>query len=202
MLPVSVVGGVLGYTGALVVCPVKEVVGRMICSELKQEVVVLAKICEQMYGDVHGVKGWVLRKRQESAGKFALFTNEKKLLVAFQGTCLHGKSWRADLLADGKLLLNLAGALDEENLALLEEVFEAMREFPDQEEIVVTGHSLGGELACLLASKAGEYDEHRRISGHIFNPGASLDLLKMMSTPKLLGCREAKALPRKVGHAG
>ena len=109
--------------------------------------------------------------------KFAIFTCGTELLVAFQGTQLQGEGRWEDLKKDLFILFNL----QEITLSnCLKECFDTLKEFPAQKDIIVTGHSLGGMLAYMMAVSAEKFNEERNIRGHIFNPGASWDMMKVL----------------------
>ena len=145
---------------------------------MDHEVKILANISKRMYAcDERRTRtegGWQFKMKKD---KFAIFTRGTELLVAFQGTHLQGEGRWKDLKKDSYILFNLA----EVTLSnCLEECFDALKEFPEQNDIIVTGHSLGGMLAYMLAVSAGRFNEGRNISGHVFNPGASWDMLKVL----------------------
>ena len=132
-----------------------------------------ACVCSRMYDlsdDIRGhpvtVGPWKLEKRVTN--KVAIFSSASKVLLAFEGTQLRGESWLKDLLRDLQVMLNLEDIASDETL---KKCFDALAEFPDADNIYVTGHSLGGVWAYLVAKYAAKFGEARPIRGEVFNPG-------------------------------
>ena len=119
---------------------------------------------------------WKLEKRVTE--KVAIFSSSStsSVLLAFQGTHFGGPTWLKDLRQDLQVMLNLEDVASDETLKMC---FDALRAFPDASNIYVTGHSLGGVWAYLVAKYAAVFGEHRPIRGEVFNPGASPDICKV-----------------------
>lgn len=184
--PLNVGCGAAGFLSALVVVPIswrrrwREAIRPR---QMGPEVKILAKISKHMYSsdEVCTAGGWKLMKKKD---KFAIFTRGTELLVAFQGTQLQGEGRWEDLKKDLFILFNM----QEITLSnCLKDVFDTLKDFPAQKDIIVTGHSLGGMLAYMMAVSAEKFNEKRNIRGHIFNPGASWDMLKVLVNQRFLG---------------
>lgn len=182
----GVLGFSLGIPAAVLVGPV-----RLICAESSQaindDVKTMAKMSNVMYKERNQreaearTHGWQLLHPFNEA-KHAIFTKGTVLLVAFQGTFE-----RRDHLKNAMLLFNL------NDLVPLDEVKSALRQAldirPDITSVKVTGHSLGGALAAMLAKAVKEDPYFGRfggdIGGHIFSPGSALDLDKYLTEERL-----------------
>mmetsp|Transcript_52134 Transcript_52134/g.113709 ORF Transcript_52134/g.113709 Transcript_52134/m.113709 type:complete len:246 (+) Transcript_52134:56-793(+) len=186
MTPVNATLGAVGFAGALTVIPLVAWPLRYYSAkkvgDMTPEVKMFARVCSRMYDlsdDIRGhpvtVGPWKLEKRVTN--KVAIFSSASKVLLAFEGTQLRGESWLKDLLRDLQVMLNLEDIASDETL---KKCFDALAEFPDADNIYVTGHSLGGVWAYLVAKYAAKFGEARPIRGEVFNPGAAPDLCKVI----------------------
>ena len=185
----GLLGFSLGVPAAVLVGPF-----RLICAESSQaisdDVRTMAKMSNVMYKESNQREaearkhGWELL-HPFNEPKHAIFTKGTVMLVAFQGT-----SKRGDFQHDAMILFNL------NDLVPLDEVKADLRlalaTCPDIREVQVTGHSLGGALAAMLAKSLKEDPDPdfrlNNLRGHIFNPGSTLDLDKYLTEERWLGC--------------
>ena len=182
--------GAVGFFAALVaipfiVGPVRLIRGES-AKEIKPEVKTMANMSKVMYEECEHREtearkhGWNLL-HPFNWPKYAMFTKGSVLLVAFQGTkeC-------PDFKHNAMIFFNLNDSIPLDEVK--SDLWRALRIRPDITEIQVTGHSLGGARAALLA-KWGKENPHLRlnISGHIFNPGSMWDLDKFLTEELWLG---------------
>ena len=115
----------------------------------------------------YGLIDYSIDEELSSENSTIILTPKGETIISFRGTDIHNPS---DLVADAEIatgLSHFSGKFKPARFREAEETYQQVKEkYPDN-EIITTGHSLGGHQSLMIAKNHG-------LEGHHFNVGASV----------------------------